>query len=70
MSEQNVTIWLVIRVFFFLINPFNEKPETQKLKARHVFECFKIRWMEKEFEDKKLIKYEALLGGSEYPLSH
>ena len=42
MSEQDVTISLVIHVFF-LINPPNEKPETQKLKAKHVFECFKIR---------------------------
>ena len=40
-------------MFFFLINPPNEKPETQKLKAKHVFECVKIRWKEKEFEDKK-----------------
>ena len=28
---------------------FSEKPETQKLVARHVFECFKIR---KEKKDK------------------
>ena len=31
------------QIFLFVINPPNEKPETQKLIAKHVFECFKIR---------------------------
>ena len=30
-------------IFLFVINPPNEKPETQKLIAKHVFECFKVR---------------------------
>ena len=37
-------------IFMFLINPPNQKPETQKLKATQVFECFRIR---NEKEDKK-----------------
>ena len=30
-------------IFLFEINPSNEKPENQKLIAKHVFECFKMR---------------------------
>ena len=37
-------------IFMFLINPPNQRPETQKLKATQVFECFRIR---NEKEDKK-----------------
>ena len=30
-------------ILMFLINPPKDQPETQKLKVKHVFECFKIR---------------------------
>ena len=36
--------------FMFLMNPTNQRPETQKLKVTQVFKCFRIR---NEQEDKK-----------------
>ena len=36
-------------IFIFLINPPNQRPETHKLKATQVFECFRKR---NEKEDK------------------
>ena len=37
-------------IFMFLINSTDQRPETEKLKATQVFECFRIR---NEKEDKK-----------------
>ena len=41
-------------IFMFLINLPSENSETQKIIARHVFECFKIR---NEKEEKSSVKY-------------
>lgn len=39
-------------IFLFVINPPNEKPVTQKLIAKDVFECFKIRNKKREGRQK------------------